>query len=169
MVATAAVKNVRRKLNKMEFKELIKNRHSVRSYTSEKIPEDILKSLIQQAKLAPSSRNKKPCDFVLVTDRADLEKLSQAKAAGSQMIKDAAAAIIVTGDSSKSDVWIEDCSIAMTYLHLAAVDAGLGSVWVQLRNRKTADDRNSTDYVKKLFKIKPEYEVLAVLSLGYEK
>lgn len=152
----------------MQFEDLIEKRHSIRSYTQQKIPCEVLNKIISQAKLAPSSRNKKPCDFILVTDSGDLEKLSLAKNAGSQMIKDAAAAIVVTGDSEKSDVWIEDCSIAMTYLHLAAVDAGLGSVWVQLRNRKTASGQDSGMYVKQLFHIEKKMEVLAVLSLGYE-
>lgn len=153
----------------MNFHELIKARHSVRSYTNEKIPDDILERIISQAKLAPSSRNKKPVDFVLVTDSDQLEKLSKAKAAGSQMIKDAAAAIVVMGDSEKSDVWIEDCSIAMTYLHLAATEAGLGSVWVQLRGRQTSDGQDSGLYVKKIFNMEERMQILAVLSLGYEK
>lgn len=153
----------------MEFSELIKVRHSVRNYTEEQIPQDVLDNLVEQAKLAPSSRNKKPCGFIVVTDREQLKKLSNAKALGSQMIKDSAAAIVVTGDSEKSDVWIEDCSIAMTYLHLAAENAGLGSVWVQLRNRKTADGKDSAEYVKELFAIKDKLEVLAVLALGYRK
>lgn len=74
----------------MEFSELIKVRHSVRNYTEEQIPQDVLDNLVEQAKLAPSSRNKKPCGFIVVTDREQLKKLSNAKALGSQMIKDSA-------------------------------------------------------------------------------
>lgn len=150
----------------MEFLDLINKRHSIREYSEELVSIEILNKLVEWAKLAPSSRNKKPCDFIVVTEKEMLSKLSQSKAAGSQMLKNAGGAIVVTGDSSKSDVWVEDCSIAMTYLHLAAVDLGLGSCWIQIRNRKTADNSDSEKYIKELFGLKENTEVLAVLSLG---
>lgn len=150
----------------MEFNELIEKRHSVRSYTFEPIKNSILEKLIKIAEFAPSSRNKKPCQFFPVTDKNLLEKLAVAKSGGSQMLKDAAAAIVVAADSEKSDVWVEDGSIAMTYLHLAAVNEGLGSCWIQLRKRQTADGKDSALYVKELLKIPENLQVLAVLSLG---
>lgn len=150
----------------MDFEKLLLTRHSIRSYRNQKISDDILEKLISMAKLAPSSRNKKPCDFIVINEKSVLEKLSLAKAAGSQMLKDAAAAIVVIGDSEKSDVWIEDCSIAMTYLHLAAVNLGLGSCWIQIRNRQTKNGEDSGAYIKELLNIKDKDQVLAVLSLG---
>lgn len=150
----------------MDFEELINKRHSVRSYKSEEISDSVLDKLIEMAKLAPTSRNKKPVEYVIVKDKETMDRLSQAKAAGSQMIKDAGAAIVVTGDSDKSDVWIEDCSIAMTYLHLAAVNLGLGSCWVQIRKRQSKDGTDSGKYIKDLLNIRENMEVLAVLSLG---
>lgn len=150
----------------MDFKNLIEKRHSVRSYRNEPVSEELLNKLVDCSKLAPTSRNKKPCDYIVVTDKVILSKLAESKATGSQMLKDAGAAIVVIGDSEKSDVWIEDCSIAMTYLHLAAVDMGLGSCWVQIRNRKTAEGFDSGEYIKNLLKIEKSYEVLAILSVG---
>lgn len=150
----------------MDFIELIEKRHSVRSYKDESVSADILDKIINAAKLAPTSRDKKPCEFIVVTDKKQLNELSEAKAAGSQMISNAGAAIIVLGDSEKSDVWIEDCSIAMTYLHLAAVNYGLGSCWVQLRKRQSKNGESSEDYVRKMFNLPKNMEVLAVLSLG---
>lgn len=153
----------------MEFIELINKRHSIREYSEEPVSIENLNKLVECAKLAPSSRNKKPCDFIVVTDKEILSKLAEAKAAGSQMLKKAGGAIIVTGDSSKSDVWVEDCSIAMTYLHLAAVNLGYGSCWIQIRKRETADRTDSGEYIKKMFGLKDGVEVLAVLSLGMIK
>jgi len=150
----------------MDFVELIEKRHSVRTYSDVPVSEEILNKLLQCAQLAPSSRNKKPCDFIVVKDKIILEKLSESKAAGSQMLKDAGAGIVVIGDSEKSDVWVEDCSIAMTYLHLAAVNEGLGSCWIQIRKRKNSSDQDSGEYIKKLLNIKAPYEVLAILALG---
>lgn len=150
----------------MDFIDLIEKRHSIRSYKNESVDEELLNKIVDCAKLAPSSRNKKPCDYIIVKDKETLAKLSEAKAAGSQMLKDAGAAIVVIGDSEKSDVWVEDCSIAMTYLHLAAVNYGLGSCWVQIRKRNAANCEDSGNYVKKLLGINTPFEVLAVLSVG---
>lgn len=150
----------------MNFNDLIKKRHSVRNYKNEIVEDELLKKIIAAAELAPTSRNKKPCIFISVTDKKILESLAESKAGGSQMLKDAGAAIVVAGDSEKSDVWIEDCSIAMTYMHLKAVDLGLGSCWIQLRNRKTKDEIDSVEYVKKLLNLENKYQVLAILSLG---
>lgn len=150
----------------MEFTDLINTRHSIREYKNEKIEDEVLNKLIEFAKLAPTSRNKKPCLLIPVTEKDLLEQLSESKAGGSQMLKNAAAAIVVAGDSEKSDVWIEDCSIAMTYLHLGAANLGLGSCWVQLRNRKTKSDEDSAEFVKKILGLENKFQVLAVLSLG---
>jgi len=150
----------------MDFEELINKRHSIRAYKEEPISEELIEKIIQAAKLAPTSRDKKPCEYIVVKDKAQLETLSEAKAAGSQMIKNAGAAIVVTGDSNVSDVWIEDCSIAMTYLHLAAVNYGLGSCWVQIRKRMDKNDQSSESFIKNLFNLPENKEVLAVLSLG---
>lgn len=150
----------------MDFIEIIEKRHSIRTYSREEVSDEVLNELIRCAKFAPTSRNKKPVDYIVVKDRDLLEKLSVSKAGGSQMLKDAGAAIVVMGDSNKSDVWVEDCSIAMTYLHLAAVNAGLGSCWIQIRNRQNAEGKDSGEYIKELLGIRKPFEVLAVLSLG---
>lgn len=150
----------------MEFNELINIRHSVRSYSKEPVATETLNAIIAQAELAPTSRNKKPCRFYAVTDRELLNKMSQAKAGGSQFLDEAGAAIVCAADSSISDVWIEDASIAMTYLHLAATDMGLGSCWIQLRKRKSAQGEDSDAYVKKLLNLEENIQVLAVLAVG---
>lgn len=150
----------------MDFIEIIEKRHSIRTYSREEVSDEVLNELIRCAKLAPTSRNKKPVDYIVVKDRDLLEKLSVSKAGGSQMLKDAGAAIVVMGDANKSDVWVEDCSIAMTYLHLAAVNAGLGSCWIQIRNRQNAEGKDSGEYIKEFLGIKKPFEVLAVLSVG---
>ncbi len=78
-------------------------------------------------------------------------------------------AIVVCGDSSKSDVWVEDCSIAALILHLAATDLGLGSCWVQLRKREHDAQTTSDEYVKKLLGLGENLAVEAVIAIGYGK
>lgn len=153
----------------MELFEAMLRRRSVRTYTEEPIDDALLTKILQAGLLAPTSRNKKPCELILVRGRETLALLSKAKAAGSAMLKDAAAAIVVIADSDKSDVWIEDASIALTYLHLAATDLGVGSCWVQCRNRQTAEGSDSEDYVKQLLAIPERYRIVGILSLGIAK
>lgn len=153
----------------MELFESMQKRRSVRSYTGEPIDEATLDKLLSAGGLAPTSRNKKPCELITVRSKETLALLAKAKAAGSAMLADAAAAIVVIADSEKSDVWIEDAAIMLTYLHLAATDLGLGSCWVQCRNRKTAQDGDSEDYVKQVLSVPARYRIVGILSLGWAK
>jgi nitroreductase len=150
----------------MDIIDVMLKRKSIRKYKSEKLSEDIIEKILKAGSLAPSSRNRKSCELIAVTDKDTLEKLSKAKASGSNMLSDAACAIIAVGDSDKSDVWIEDCSIAMTYIHLAATDLGLGSCWVQCRNRETANGITSEEYIQKLLKLKDNQHPEAILAVG---
>lgn len=114
---------------------LMRQRRSVRKYTDEEIPEERITEILQAGLLAPSSRAIFPYEFIVVRDEDMLLQLSRAKTAGSGMLKHANAAIVVIGDTSRSDAWIEDCSLAMIYMQLAASELGIGNCWVQCRGR----------------------------------
>lgn len=72
----------------MELYEIILKRRSVRSYTAEAIPEEKLRRIIEAGLLAPTSRNRKPCEFYVIGDKAMLKSLSEVKPAGGAMLKD---------------------------------------------------------------------------------
>ncbi len=150
----------------MELFDVMLKRKSVRKYTDEKIPADKLEKILQAALLAPTSRNICPCEFIVVQDKETLCQLAKAKNAGSAMLSQATCAIVVVGDSDKSDVWCEDCSIAMTYMHLMATDLELGSCWVQCRLRQSSDGKSAEEYVRNLLSIPENYCVEAILALG---
>lgn len=61
----------------MSLFETILKRRSVRTYTDEEIPEEKLEKILEAGLLAPTSRNRKPCEFYLVKDKEILEKLSK--------------------------------------------------------------------------------------------
>lgn len=81
------------------------------------------------------------------------------------MLAQASCAIVVLGDTLRSDVWIEDASIVMTYMQLQAVDLGIGSCWVQCRLRSGAT-ATCEENVRNLLHIPEHYAVEAILSLG---
>src|ERR1043166_6616426 len=116
--------------------ELLRKRRSIRKFSAEKIAPEAVETLIEAALRAPSSRGINPWEFILADNPEMLGKLSKAKQHGSEFLKNAPLAIVVCADSSKSDVWIEDCSIAAVIIQLTAVSLGLGSCWAQIRERR---------------------------------
>ena len=150
----------------MTLQDIMMKRRSVRSYTGEQIPQETLESILKAGLLAPSSRGQKPCVFYAVRDKAVLKKLSEAKKAGGAMLKDADTAIVVTASETKADTWIEDCSIALTYMDLAAAEAGIGSCWVQMHLRRDANDADAEENVRKILHLENDMRIAGILSLG---
>ena len=118
--------------------------------------------------MSPSGRRINPWEFVLVEDKAMLKALSQSKEHGAGLLAGAAMAVVVLGDTTKTDVWIEDCSIATIILQLAAEEYGLGSCWVQMRLRKDTDGNLAEDNVRRLLNIPAHYAVLSIVGLGHK-
>lgn len=116
--------------------------------------------------LSPSSRGFKPWEFVIVEDKSLLEKLSFAKP-GATFLKDAQLGIVVLGNPEKSDVWIEDTSIATTIVHLLSESLGLGSCWIQIRERKYNKEITSENYIREVLNIPDNIKVLSIVSIGY--
>jgi nitroreductase len=144
----------------------ILNRRSVRKYTGEEIPEKKLRAVLQAGLLAPTSMNKKPCQFYVIKDREVLKKLSKAKKVGAGFLSDAAVGIAVFADSDKSDAWVEDCSVAMSYMNLIAAEQGLGSCWCQMHLRSTPTGKDAEENVRKALDVPDHYRIVGVLALG---
>ena len=150
----------------MELLDIILKRRSVRTYTDEEIPEKKLEIILQAGLLAPTSRNRKPCEFIVIKDKDTLEKLSKSKASGSSMLEKANAAIVVFADTNKADTWIEDSSIALAYMDLMATEQDVGSCWCQSHLRYSADKESSEDVVRSICSMSENYRVVGILSLG---
>lgn len=163
--------NINKKKNKdwndtMTLIDTMLKRRSVREYTPEEIPEEKLEKILQAGLLAPTSRNRKPCEFYVVKDKNILEQLSESKASGSAMLKNANAAIVVFADINKADTWIEDSSIALAYMDLMATEQDVGSCWCQSHLRFSADKESSEEVIRKIFSLDKNYRVVGILSLG---
>lgn len=150
------------------FHDLLVKRHSIRRYTAEEISPDDVQLILEAALMAPSSKRSQPWQFVTVEDRKKLELLSYCKEQGAAPIGKCSLAIVVCADPGVSDVWIEDASIAATYMQLQAEDLGLGSCWIQIRNRYSGDGEPAEDYVRALLDIPPYIPVLCIVTLGHK-
>ncbi len=151
-----------------DFHELLRTRRSTRRYTDEEISPEDVKCIMEAALMAPSSKRSLSWEFVLVEDTAMLERLSVCKEHGAKLIAGAKLAVVVLGDPTKSDVWIEDASIAATLIQLQAEEAGLGSCWVQIRSRFDENGESAEDNVRELLNIPLPMQVLAIIALGHK-
>lgn len=143
------------------------DRRSVRVYTDEPIADDDLKKILAAGLMSPSGKSKFPWHFIVVKDRAMLEKLSKCRVGVARMLAKAACAIVVAGDPSDTDTLTEDCTIAAAYMHLEASTLGLGSCYIQGRGREAEDGGTTEDYVRSLLGFPASYKLQAVLSLGH--
>lgn len=150
------------------FHELLINRRSIRRYTPQQVDPDDVRLIIEAALMSPSSKSVRPWQFVVVEDKEMLEKLSQCKSNYATSIASAPLAIVVTADITRSDAWIEDASIAAMLMQLQAQDLGLGSCWIQVRERFREDGMPSEEYVREALGIPEEFAVLCILTVGYK-
>jgi len=149
------------------FFSLLKNRRSIRKYKIQEIEKDKIKNLMKAVLLSPSSKGGNPWEFIFVNDKELLAKLSKSKPRGSAFLANAPLGIVVIADPDKSDVWIEDASIATTFILLAAEAIGLGACWIQIRKRKYSETINSEEYIRSILSIPDNRRVLAIVAVGY--
>ncbi|MEM2028093.1 MAG: nitroreductase family protein [Candidatus Bathyarchaeia archaeon] len=143
----------------MDVFEAIQKRRSVRAYEPTPIPREMLKKILEAARLAPSAGNIQPWHFIVVTDAEKRRRLAEAPFAG--FLKEAPVVIVGCGNQRASPKWfMVDVAIAMQNMVLAATAEGLGTCWVGSFNE---------DKVRDLLKIPSDYRVVALLALGYPR
>ena len=141
-------------------------RRSTRKFNSEKITKDELDKILQAALLAPTSMNRKPCNFLVVERPETLKELSRCKNHGADLIAGADKAIVVIADAMIADTWCEDSSIALTYMHLMAAEQDIGSCWVQIHLRTSKSGKPSEEYVREVLGIDDYFRIVGILALG---
>jgi nitroreductase len=147
--------------------DLLYSRRSIRKYTPQSVEPEKIEKLIEATLLSPTSRNSESWEFVIVTDKIALNKLSISKPGSAIMLTGAPLAIVVCGNPMDSDAWIEDCSIAAIIIQLAAHDMGLGSCWIQMRGRMHDERVSSSEYIKKTLELPDHLEIECIISIGY--
>jgi nitroreductase len=147
--------------------ELLRTRRSIRKFTTEKIDPATIDILTEAALRAPSSRGINPWEFILVDDPETILGLSKAKQHGSEFLKSAPLVIVVCADSTKSDVWVEDCSIAAIIIQLTTHSLGLGSCWAQVRNRSHDKEKSAEVFVQELLGLPAHIKVESILGIGH--
>ena len=150
----------------MTLQDIMLKRRSTRKFNDDPVTKSELDKILHAALLAPTSRNRKPCNFLVVERKETLEQLSKCKNHGAELIAGADKAIVVAADSMISDTWCEDSSIALTYMHLMAAELNLGSCWVQIHLRDK-DGIDAEEIVRDIIKIDDHYRIVGILALGH--
>lgn len=152
----------------MDFKDLIKQRRSIRKFTEQPLEQDEVVALMRAALMCPSSKSTRGWEFVLVEDKTMLHELAGCRKMGAELLEGAALAIVVLGNPDVSDVWVEDASIAAFAIQLQAEDLGLGSCWVQVRNRVDAEGVSTDERIHELLNIPENLRILNIVAVGHK-
>lgn len=146
---------------------LLQERRSIRKYTSQRLDDKTIETLKEAVLRSPSSRGVNSWHFVFVDQPDLLAQLASAKKQGGTFLQQAALGVVVCGDERQSDVWIEDCSIASIILQLVAQSLGLGSCWIQIRNRMRDETTSAEQYIQQLLRLPEHLRVESIISIGY--
>ncbi len=145
----------------MEYMDLVRKRRSIRRYKPDPVLEQHLKAILEAARLAPSSGNRQCWQYVIVTDKNIINKLSEA---GRKWISGAPVVIVACADPEASshkaglDYFLVDVGISFEHLILAATDLGLGTCWIGGFDEKIA---------KEALGVPDGIRVVAYTPLGY--
>ena len=136
----------------------LKTRRSIRTYTSQAVPREIIEDIIDSGRLAATARNEQPWEFVVVTDAERLRSIAKKTDYGG-FIADAPVCIVVLCKDTK--YYLEDGSSATESILIAAHAHGLGACWVAGDKKMYADD------IRKEVGAPDGYKLVSMISIGY--
>ncbi|NCD23000.1 MAG: nitroreductase [Spartobacteria bacterium] len=123
-------------MQKTAFLELAEKRRSVRAYKSDDVPEDLLQTVLEAARLAPSAVNKQPWRFIVVRSETGRRALGAAYAREWFWKAPVVIAVCIlpgeawTRSFDGKNYAMVDGALAMDHLQLAAAELGLGTCWI---------------------------------------
>jgi nitroreductase len=168
----------------MTLTELLVKRRSIRSFQERAVPVELIRDMVNDCILAPSAGNGQPWEFVVVTDREMMDRISieskknlleriasnpgdYAQRYEKMLQKEAfhifyhaPAVIFIVGDKGSKNLHV-DCALAASYLMMSATSRGLGTCWV-----------NFATYIqdpamRQELGIGDHHQIVAPIALGY--
>jgi nitroreductase len=114
----------------METWDAITSRRNVRKFEDRRLRDDELDRILEAGRRAPSSRNWQPWDFVVVTDREQLQELAKVWRGAGRVAGSAATIALIlrqTDDVGERERAQYDLGQATMAMLIAAADLGIGS------------------------------------------
>jgi nitroreductase/Pyruvate/2-oxoacid:ferredoxin oxidoreductase delta subunit len=138
-----------------EVAELMRGRRSVREFKDTPVDRHVLQELLDTARFAPTATNSQKVGWIMVEDPAATRRLAELGAdwlrkanifpryvalldRGRDMILRGAPHLVLAHAPADYAWGAIDCTIAATYLELAAAAHGLGACWAGLMIRAVA-------------------------------
>jgi len=140
----------------MDLFEAIEKRASVRALKPVDIPASDIEKILDAGRRAPSGMNIQPFEFIVVTDRSMIRKLSVPQG----FIADASVLIAIVADPSASKYWLEDVSAATENMLLAITALGYASCWVEGTLLRHEDE------MKRLLGVPENLRLMVFLPIG---
>ncbi len=152
----------------MDIEEAIKKRRTIRRFKQDPIPSEILKKLIDYARIAPAASNIQCVEYIIVESPAMSEKmfplvrwassLPEEKRTPESGRKPTAYIIVLVNTKIKQSYYDFDVGAAVENILLGAVSFGIGTCWMGSIKGKD---------IRVLLDIPDFYEIKHVISLGY--
>ena len=145
----------------MDTWDAITSRRNVRAFADRALPDEALDRILEAGRIAPSSQNNQPWDFVLVTDRALLGELSTVWRGGGHIANAAAAIAVVIPDEEEPRFRERnrfDIGQATMQMMIAAADQGIGAGHSAVGDQALA---------RSLLHVPEDRLVALVIDLGY--
>ncbi len=148
----------------MEFKELVKQRFSLRNFSEKHVGKQDILDLLEVARMAPSAANKQPWLFYIIEDEETRRKIDGCYS--KDWISKAPVLIVICGNHLDSwkrfdnkDHCDIDIAIAIDHLTLAATEKGLGTCWIC---------KFDAEKCQQILELPKFVEPIALLPLGYK-
>ncbi len=148
--------------------ELLKTRRSIRKFTTEPITKEDIDKILKAGLLAPSGKNLKSAEFIVIENTETINDIAKCKQHGAGPLIGSTLAIVILADTAKSDLWVEDASIATTLMQLEIEKLGLGSCWIHMRLRKDENNVESDTLLRNLLDYPKNLSALCVLAIGHK-
>lgn len=151
-----------------ETLKTILTRRSIRKFTQDPIPANILEDIVNAALHAPSGVGKQTWKFTVITNRKLIEKLAdiiskELDRPGYDMYRPTA--LIIPSNERESTWGKEDNACALENIFLAAHSLGVGSVWIN--QLQTINDRPAVRAFLDELHIPANHVVYGMAALGY--
>lgn len=168
------------------FFDLLKKRRSIRDYEEKDVPLDLVKEIIRESCLAPSSGNGQPWRFIIINNRDWIEKLSDESKKNilsfieqnpdaplkqyETVLRDKhfnvfynAPCLVFIGGSKKTGSIQVDCALAACYFMFSAQARGLGTCWIGLGTNIQNPE------IRKQIGMPEDYRIVAPIIIGYPR
>lgn len=146
----------------MDFYEVVRKRRSIRKFSDEMVEDEVLKRILNAARLAPTWANMQGVRFIVVKDPERVQRVRDA--VGQKWMKYCNMFIVVTvkpqqsGQNGDLKYFPVDAAICMEHLILAAAAEGLGTCWIGHFNEKK---------LQETLEIPKRSRIIALTPVGY--